>query len=94
MAKGKKAKECDCISKVAEKIKTKIAADKAKSENGYKLLGGEWEHHSWHPNNRLYSNYVIESTFQKKDGSASRPKKDSISIFYSYCPFCGKQFPK
>lgn len=94
MATEKKAKECDCISKVAENIKTKITADKSESLKGYKLIEGNWEHYSFYPKVRLYSNYIIESTFEKKDGTTSKPKKDSVSIFYSYCPFCGKAVPK
>jgi len=86
--------ECDCISKVAENIKAKITADQTEKQKGYKMLNGNWEHHSWYPKVRLYSNYIIESTFEKKDGSTSKPRKDHVSIFYSYCPFCGKPFPK
>lgn len=87
-------KECDCISKVADTIKQKVTEDQNEKQNGYKLIEGNWEHHSWYPKHRLYSNFIIESTFTKKDGTTSKPKKDHVSMFYSYCPFCGKQFPE
>lgn len=94
MKKQAKTKECDCITEVAKKIQKKITADQTVKQKGYKLLNGKWDHSSFYPKVRLYSNYIIESTFEKKDGSTSRPKKDHVTIFYSYCPFCGQAFPE
>ncbi len=92
--KTEKAKECDCIPKLAENIKEKIKKDKSERVKGFNLIKGNWEHYSFYPKTRLYSDFIIESTFEKKDGSTSKPKKDSVSIFYSYCPFCGKRYPE
>ena len=84
--------DCDCFSKVAENIKAKVTSDESKKQKGYNMLKGNWEHRSIYPKVRLYSDFIIESTFEKKDGTTSKPKKENVSIFYSYCPFCGKPY--
>ncbi len=88
----KKLRECDCLSKVEETIKKRFATEKEKMLNGYKFIDGSWECHSFYPKFRLYSNYTIKSSFEKKDGTESKPKIEHVSIFYSYCPFCGKKY--
>jgi hypothetical protein len=93
MKKETEKKDCDCLSKVAENIKEKIAKDD-KKQKGYKILEADFEYKSWFPKVRLYSNFIIKSTFEKKDGTTSRPQNEHINIFYSYCPFCGKPFTK
>jgi len=85
---------CDCIKKVAENIKTKVLADEAQKHNGFAIVSADWEHQSWFPQVRLYLNFIIKSTFTKKDGTTSKPRNGHVSIFFSYCPFCGKSIKK
>ena len=86
-------KDCNCISKLAEDIKAQITTSQTQKQKGYNLIRGKWENLNWFPKFRLYSNYIIESTFEKKDGSTSKLKKDHVVILYTYCPFCGNKFP-
>lgn len=31
-------------------------------------------------------------TFQKKDGSTSAVKSETVNMFFTFCPFCGKKY--
>lgn len=33
-----------------------------------------------------------KTTFEKKNGEVSRPKKNHSTIAFSYCPFCGEKY--
>ena len=77
---------CDCIDKVIEKVKEKVVKDKS---NGYKIENIEFENCSWFPKRELYSNVILKTTFIKRDGNTSKPINEHISIFYTFCPFCG-----
>lgn len=79
---------CDCISIALEKVKERVVKDKT---NGYKVQHIDFEHHSWYPETRLYSNVIMKTTFIKKDGSESKPINEHVSLFYTYCPFCGEK---
>jgi hypothetical protein len=78
---------CDCLKKVSE-LAVKHITEKSTLKN-FKVESSRWEHKSWYPSNRIYTRIEFISTFTKKDGSESKPKKDFISIFFTYCPFCG-----
>lgn len=84
--------DCDCLKETAKLIIDKISS-KETNPKGYKIIQGDWEHKSWYPKVRLYSNYIIlETVFEKKDGTTSKPRKEHVAIYYSYCPFCGKKY--
>lgn len=38
---------------------------------------------------RTYNEFKVESSFTKVNGTQSRPKKESVNIIHSFCPFCG-----
>lgn len=38
---------------------------------------------------KLYHEFKIESSFTKVNGDQSNPKKEAISIYPSFCAFCG-----
>lgn len=84
-------KDCDCLKKTSELIINKIS-EKETNPKGYKILEADWEYKSWYPKVRLYANLIIKSTFKKNDGSISKPKNQHVSIYFSYCPFCGKKY--
>jgi hypothetical protein len=85
---------CNCILETQDLIKKEVIAQNSKTENGYKYLAGAYENLSLFPITRFYTNFIIRSTFKKKDGTTSRPKNSHVSIFYKYCPFCGNEYPK
>lgn len=87
----KQPKDCGCLEKVAENIERKVKNDN-KDVKGFCIIEGGFEHKSWYPFSRLYSNYIVKSEQLKKDGTLAKPKNSHINIFYSYCPFCGKEF--
>ena len=85
--------ECNCIKTVPEKVvdyKTK----KQNYPRGFKIVETSWEHSSIYPKARLYVNFIIQSTFTKVDGTESKPRNDTIAIFFTYCPFCGEKYEK
>jgi len=84
-------KECSCLKDVREKVIAKVLENKD-NPNGFKILESDWEHKSWFPKVRLYANYTFKTSFTKKDGNTSQPKNGYVSIFFTYCPFCGKKY--
>lgn len=86
-------KDCSCMATVSEKIKTHIISDQAKKQKEYKLVSGDWENATFYPKVRPYSNFIIKSTFQKKDGTTSKPVNSHVGIHYTFCPFYGEKYP-
>ena len=81
-------KVCNCLRNSEQLIQDKIKS-RANNKNGYEIIDSEWEHKSIYPEERLYANYIIEYTFKNKQGITTKPKKEKIPIFFTYCPFCG-----
>jgi hypothetical protein len=84
------APECNCINEGLEKIKQLIIAEKGQLK-GFKVESIDWEHRSWYPKVRLYSNIIADYTFEKKDGTRSRTQHMHSPVIYNYCPFCGQK---
>ena len=38
---------------------------------------------------KFYHEFAIKSTFTKKNGEQSNPKREVINIYPTYCSFCG-----
>lgn len=87
----KTIEDCGCLETVKEKI---IERAMTSTTPGYQVLEGDWEYKSSFPRKRLYSNFIVKSTFTKKDGTTSKPKNEHASIFYTFCPFCGQKYPQ
>jgi hypothetical protein len=83
--------DCDCVKSVENKVIDMINNQKDKYKD-YKVINSEWEHCTIYPVQRLYCNYMIKYTFQKKDGSVSQPRNEHVRINFNYCPFCGKKY--
>ncbi len=92
--KKAKVKECDCIKTAAESVQKHVTDQRSKEQKGFQVTDGEWKNKSWYPTTRLYAPFNVTSTFQKVDGSTSKPKKEEIPVFFSFCPFCGKEYIK
>jgi len=84
---------CNCMKEVADKCKEHMS-QKEINTSGFKICESDWENKTWFPVNRLYANFIIKSTFTKKNGSESIPKSSHVTVLFSYCPFCGKPYPK
>ena len=84
-------KDCDCMKDSENKIKEHLSNRKTNPE-GFEIFESDWEYKSWYPKVRLYANYIVKSTFKKKDGTTSKPKNEHVSIYFTYCPFCGKKY--
>ena len=82
---------CNCIKETAEKIISKMKED----NSGKATIGdGNFTHMglSFTGNSgwRTYQEFEYEITPIKKDGSNGRQHKKRISMYHSYCPFCGE----
>ena len=84
-------KDCDCMKDSENKIKEHLSKRKTNPE-GFEITKSYWEYKSWYPKVRLYVNYIVKSTFKKKDGTTSKPKNEHVIIYFTYCPFCGKKY--
>ena len=90
---------CNCIKEVA-KVALEHAAKQMNPSIDEKLLGPEENWNQGVQNVgfliggglRLKTDIVFTTDFKKKDGSRSKPKKSHISLVFTYCPFCGKEY--
>jgi hypothetical protein len=85
---------CDCIDTLNEKVLAKMKEDKkgigivnegSLQNMGLSFSGGGW---------RTYNPFKYEMTNKKKDGSLGATRNYEVSIYHSYCPFCGEKYPK
>lgn len=81
---------CDCIKTVKQAVIDKVSSNEH-NPKCYKLEEVSWEHVTIFPKSRLYTNIMLRSTFEKKDGSTSKPRNEHVPIFFTYCPFCGEK---
>lgn len=82
--------KCNCLETV-EKNLIEMLSNREDNPKKFTIVESEWEYKSWFPTVRLYVNYIVKSTFEKKNGTTSKPRNEHVSIFFTYCPFCGKQ---
>jgi hypothetical protein len=80
--------KCLCIKTVAENIVKRLGEDK-KNPKGFKIIDFDWSCQTIWPEIRLYADFEYKSTFEKSDGTTSKPKNNKISMYFTYCPFCG-----
>ena len=91
----KKEKGCDCINIISKDIVERAEKDPERPK-GFRILRSGFDQVAIFPDTpdtRTYSSYIIKSTFEKKDGTESRPKSSSVMIVHTYCPFCGTKLP-
>jgi len=91
---------CDCIDKVTENarktLREKVESERAKVHEwieegdflhkGFNLSGGP---------TKIGMPFVIEYRIQKTNGEpAQNVTKRNVSLYPSFCPFCGKKYDK
>lgn len=93
---------CNCIDEVNEK--TFQYAKNAYEKNNETILPLDYDEGIQNltlmlgDDNNQPSGYVqtttfeFRTTFKKKDGSTSKPKKNRPSLIFTFCPFCGVKY--
>lgn len=84
---------CNCIQEIAELLREQTNNNKDKPP-GYIITNLQWQHKTIYPDEKLYTHFIIEGTYTKKNGSASKPQNIITTVIFSYCPFCGKEYPE
>lgn len=82
---------CNCIKTLPESLVDLLNQNEDKPE-GFKVLDSKWEHILIYPQKSLYVNFLVRSTFQKKDGKESKPRTESYMVPFHFCPFCGNKY--
>jgi hypothetical protein len=80
---------CKCITTITQK-----AIDKMKETNpGDKITDGNIlnKGFSMSGNFRTYNDFQYSIERMKKNGEFAKPIRKTISLYHSFCPFCGKQ---
>ncbi len=86
---------CNCISDIEVMVLDKMKEDKKAfgvvNKASFKNIG-----YSFGANGgeKLYNEVEYEMTNKKKDGSIGATKNYRISIYHTYCPFCGEKLIK
>jgi len=83
---------CNCI----EKTETAVIDKMKKDNEGKAIIGdGSYQHMGMSFANgggwKTYQEFEYEFTPIKKDGTNGRQIKKRVSIYHSYCPFCGEK---
>lgn len=88
--------KCNCIKEVEQKTIAHLKErypDKTYNEelNGFEGTGLLNQALSMGENGgyKLYHQFAIEVTFTKVNGTQSKPKKETVNIYQTFCPFCG-----
>ncbi len=82
---------CNCISEIEKKALYKLKEDKAQFGN---VTEAAFKHKAFSfksGNDVIYNDIEYIMTNKKKDGSTGATKKYTISMYHSYCPFCGEE---
>lgn len=86
---------CDCIKKTEKAI-----LERMKEENKDKAIitEGTFNHmglsFTGNAGWRTYQEFEYDFTPIKKNGEEGRKIKKKVSMYHTYCPFCGKPYPK
>jgi hypothetical protein len=84
---------CNCLEKTLQKT-----LELKKEQNPTWEIGEyDWKNKSWNFSNKgnptnLYNEIKIEYSFPKVNGDMSKPKTETVTIYGSFCTFCGKKF--
>ena len=81
---------CDCI-KIVEKQILEQANCHPRNPKAFNISEGHWECISIFPKTKMFANYIIKYTFQKANGLRTKPKNNTLAIFFVFCPFCGEK---
>lgn len=83
---------CDCIktieSKTLEMVKEQKEGEFAKggiTPSSFVIVDNKFNPR------RTHSEYEFTFAPKKKDGTIGKPKKQTVNIIHSYCPFCGEK---
>jgi hypothetical protein len=93
-----KSKNCNCLSSegdIAQKILEHLKEQNpdATIENGTFLNTG-FSFDPGHEGQFSYSPFEYLLTPVKKDGTQGKPVRKTISMYHTYCPFCGRKYKK
>lgn len=89
-------KKCNCIKEVEQKTLKHLIEknpDKTYNEdlNGFEGTGFDNVAISFGENGgyNFYHKFVVESSLKKVNGEMSKPKKETVNLYPTYCCFCG-----
>lgn len=87
---------CDCIQKVEqnalEHTKKRFPESRITGKMNYSDNTGIQQKGLGVDGWFLYFEFKYLHSRKKKDGSFTLPKRESINLFFHYCPFCGKKY--
>jgi hypothetical protein len=81
---------CNCITDIEVKV-----LDKLKNESGGDISDLEMKNTGFsfgeNPRQRTFNDVQYKLTPKKKDGAMGKAVTKSISVYHTYCPFCGSK---
>jgi hypothetical protein len=89
---------CDCINTVTEKILAKQAEQKPErtilplEEFDGEGLGNRAFTFGSGDGYKMFVPFVYRYTFKKTNGETSKTRKETVNMFFTYCPFCGTKY--
>lgn len=82
---------CKCVNELTEKLIVMKKEENKETaiigEGTFSHLGLSFTDGNWH----TYQEFEYEFTPIKKNGTQGRQHKKRVSVYHSYCPFCGKK---
>ena len=82
--------KCNCLNDVEIKI-IEIRNETNQDVPGFKIIKSYWKELSLYPTKQLSSTFINEYIVKSKKGKEIH-RTETITIFYGFCPFCGKPY--
>lgn len=83
---------CNCLETITKKIEE--FPEEFIREKGLEIDSVNFQGKFIWPKEMLYAQVKLEYTFEKTNGTRSKPKTKFINIIHSYCAFCGEKLDK
>jgi hypothetical protein len=82
---------CDCIDKLEKKFGDHITNELNNRFKAVQIIEYGFVNKSLIPAGQIYVEMEAKYSFIKKDGNLSNPKKKTVNVFFTFCPFCGQK---
>lgn len=86
---------CDCLKNIEAKTMEVVKEQKDGEFSDGRMLNTHFPIVNNAFKDRItYNEFQFQFAPRKKDGTIGVPKKQTVSISHSYCPFCGEKHSK
>lgn len=85
---------CNCIDETELRL-IKHITEQSSDKKDFKLVEGNFTNVPalmFGGEIQMFAYFKYSYTFTRTNGETSKPKTENRKVFFTYCPFCGKQY--